>query len=219
MIRARLAGWLSIGALVLAYAMPSDAQQRPTGELAPNEIRAALQASRAVFAAQAAERREAELAGLTELEGEFRSLRRAISDAAGTRKIERAEGTTPATAPPDSSDESTERIAKTQRELDSIQARTRGIEAKIEWLDSPRQRAVARAATAKLNVLRNEAEAALRAPDQAREQRLRDLADRLTVIRIDPARREKSQVPRPTLSVQPGRALIARGQRRNEQTK
>lgn len=210
MIRARLAEWLCMGAFVLAFAMPSAAQQRATGELAPSEIRAALQASAAVFAAQAAERREAELAGLTELEGEFRSLRRAISDAAGTRKIVRAEGATPASPHPDPPDETTERIAKSQRELDGIQARTRGIEAKIEWLDSPRQRAVARAATAKLNALRGEAEAALAAPEQTREQLLRDLADRLTVIRIDPARRERSQLPPPTVSLAPGRTVIGK---------
>jgi len=69
-----------------------------------------------------------------------------------------------------------------------------------------------------LNALRGEAEAALAEAEQPREQHLRDLADRISVIRIDPARREEPRRSSPTLSAEPRRAVIAKGSRLHGQS-
>jgi hypothetical protein len=213
--------WLWACAFLLLSPLPSAAQQgdTPARALAPHEIRVALEASRTVFAAQAAERREAESLGLTDLEGELRSLHQVILDGAGpgrpVRPLLDASDGDPA-AP---SGEFAQNLANMQRKLDDIQVRTRSIEAKIGWAKSPRQRAIARAATARLNALRAEAEAALGEPEQVREQLLGELATRLTVTRVDPMKNAAPEPPPPTLSLAPDRPVFSSGKPRQVQGK
>jgi hypothetical protein len=196
--------------LGLAIATPSLAQQRieQQGELSGSEIRTALRASRAVFSAQAAERREADASGLAALEAELRALHQTIADAAEREKAERRKlpvrPGAPSATPAEAALESAPWIEQVQRQLDDIHLRGAAIETKIAGLKSPRQRAVARSVLARLEALDGETRAALDAPKDEREKRLADLAARLTVMRIRGASRE-SKLPAPTETTMPSR--------------
>jgi len=208
MNRPRTAEWLCAGVLALALPLPGAAQQRvgqATAELAPDELRSAFQASRAVFAAQAAERKEAETAGLADLEQDLRALHDAIASAAENGRAMRAAPATPERARAEASPEASQKIAEARQKLDAVDARRSAIDAKIAGLRSPRQRAVARGALAQLGALGQETRAALAATDDEREKRLTDLAARLDVIRIQGARRDEPHSPPPTITGAPPR--------------
>ena len=178
---------------------------RPRGEAIDSSlIHTARVASHAVFAAQRAERRDAEVNGLADLAAEIRDLKKSI------RQFGRANvgAGSPAGAGARASgnDQAAEQArANLTGALARVQAKRHLLEARLGQLRAPRQRALATALLPRLQAIEQEVDAVLAHPT-ADLNAVRGLAERMD------ARANRTRAVRP--EIQPTFQTIIRHRQR-----
>jgi hypothetical protein len=172
----------------LAGAAPVLGADMPKEGLRSEEVQATQVASRAFFAAQRAERRDAEQAGLVALAEEVAALRDAVREA---RRVEAAPHQEPAALRPTQANgapgAAASKAASARDRADAalrrhrrvMRSRRSDLASRVANIETPRQRDIARAVLGSLDALDTELGAVLGAGPGERPERLRDLEARL----------------------------------------
>lgn len=158
----RVALVLAIGIFVAPQGVAGPG--KPPGEVVDSSlIYTARAASRAVFAAQRAERRDAKLNGLVDLAAEIRELKKSIRQLGRVRLDAGSAAGSSASA--SSGNQAAEQArANLTGALARVRAKRRQLEARLGQLRAPRQRALATALLPRLQAIEQEVDAVLAGP-------------------------------------------------------
>lgn len=171
-----------LASLVILAAGPVGAEERGTedsSQARPEELRTSQWASRVIFATQAAERSEAEEAGIPGLADDLRALRAAVERLALTEAVAHRPADRPGSGgspPPLAS-----RRDDVAQLLASLAAKRGDLQARLPQIRSPRQRRFGERLVQRLSDLDRDVRAAMNAAPQERVEQLAGFRKRLEV--------------------------------------